>query len=72
MVDLNGHDAGNGGYSQGRPTTHRDLLYSERWRFCNSYLLKNPWHEADEPGFRYLLRYSIAPNVLIRFANVQY
>src|SRR5437879_2654330 len=30
MVDLNGHEAGNGGNSQGRPTAHRDLLYSER------------------------------------------
>jgi hypothetical protein len=36
--------------------------------------LSNSWHEADkeEPGFRYLVRYSIAPNVLISFANVQY
>jgi hypothetical protein len=23
MVDLNGHEAGNGGYSQGTPTAHR-------------------------------------------------
>ena len=23
MVDLNGHEAGNGGYSQGKPTVHR-------------------------------------------------
>jgi hypothetical protein len=23
-VDLNGHEAGNGGYSQRKPTTHRD------------------------------------------------
>jgi hypothetical protein len=29
MVDLNGHEAGNGGYSQGTPTAHRVLLYSE-------------------------------------------
>jgi hypothetical protein len=29
MVDLNGHEAGNGGYSQGRPTARRVLLYSE-------------------------------------------
>jgi hypothetical protein len=47
MVDLNGHEAGNGGHSQGRPSAHRDLLYSERrdvtkvsndsradWQFC--------------------------------------
>src|SRR5437879_4450283 len=30
MVDLNGHEAGNGGYSQGTPTAHRPLSYSER------------------------------------------
>src|SRR5580658_463524 len=30
-VDLNGHEAGNGGYSQGRPTAHWVLLYSERF-----------------------------------------
>src|SRR5271166_2086613 len=34
MVDLNGHAAGNGGHSQGKPTAHRDLLYSDeiKWR----------------------------------------
>src|SRR5215469_15849121 len=30
MVDLNGHEAGNGGYSQVTPTALRTLLYSER------------------------------------------
>ena len=30
MADLNGHEAGNGGYSQGRPTAREVLLYSER------------------------------------------
>ena len=30
MVDLNGHEAGNGGYSQGTPTAHRlSLLLGE-------------------------------------------
>ena len=24
MADLNGHEAGNGGYSQRKPTAHRD------------------------------------------------
>jgi hypothetical protein len=28
-VDLNGHEAGNGGYSQGTPTACWVLLYSE-------------------------------------------
>ena len=30
MVDLSGHEAGNGGYSQGTPTAHRPLSYSDR------------------------------------------
>ena len=30
MVDLNGHEAGNGGHSQGTPKAHRPLSYSER------------------------------------------
>jgi hypothetical protein len=30
MVNLNGHEAGNGGNSQGTPTAHRPLSYSER------------------------------------------
>src|SRR5262245_12248109 len=30
MVDLNGHEAGNGGHSQVKPTALRTLLYSER------------------------------------------
>ena len=28
-VDLNGHEAGNGGYSQGTPKARRAFLYSE-------------------------------------------
>ena len=37
MVDLNGHEAGNGGYSQGRPTARRALLYSERCPVTRTY-----------------------------------
>jgi hypothetical protein len=29
MVNLTGHEAGNGGHSQGTPTAHRAFLYSE-------------------------------------------
>ena len=29
MVDLNGHEAGNGGHSQGTPKASRPLCYSE-------------------------------------------
>src|SRR5215510_7233052 len=39
MADLNGHEAGNGGHSQVKPTAPRTLLYSERWRCFNSYIL---------------------------------
>jgi hypothetical protein len=38
MVDVNGHEAGNGGHSQGKPTAYRGLLYSERSRFDASDL----------------------------------
>ena len=31
MVNLNGHEAGNGGHGQGIPTAHRPLSYSERF-----------------------------------------
>ena len=30
-VNLNGHETGNGGNSQGEPTASRDLLYSEEF-----------------------------------------
>ena len=46
MVDLNGHEAGNGGYSQGRPTARRALLYSER---C-------PVSRAVHPAYQALAR----------------
>ena len=29
MVNLTGHEAGNGGYRQGTPTTRRAFLYSD-------------------------------------------
>jgi hypothetical protein len=29
MVNLTGHEAGNGGYSQGTPKAHRAFLYSD-------------------------------------------
>jgi hypothetical protein len=32
MVNLIGHEAGNGGYSQGTPTARRAFLYSEQGR----------------------------------------
>jgi len=58
MVDLTGHAAGNGGHSQGKPTAHRDLLYSDpisytinltvcgnlvRHALCDSILIQQHW-----------------------------
>jgi hypothetical protein len=40
MVDLNGHEAGNGGHSQGTPTAHRPLFYSERCPVTNRELVR--------------------------------
>jgi hypothetical protein len=33
MVDLNGHEAGNGGHSQGTPTAYRDSSTRREWVF---------------------------------------
>jgi hypothetical protein len=40
MVNLNGHEAGNGGNSQGRPTALGVLLYSDEiiWRTRTSHV----------------------------------
>jgi hypothetical protein len=47
MVDLNGHEAGNGRHSQGRPTARRVLLYSER---CPVIRLIRSWADGlDNP-----------------------
>ena len=40
MGDLNAHEAGNGGQSQGKPTTHGVLLYSEGAPRIHGELLK--------------------------------
>jgi hypothetical protein len=38
MVDLNGHEAGNGGHSQGKPTAYRTPLLGETPGFVNNPL----------------------------------
>src|SRR5271167_399238 len=38
-VNLNGHETGNGGNSQGEPTASRDLLYSESQALASAQLL---------------------------------
>jgi hypothetical protein len=40
MVDLNGHEAGNGGHSQGMPKAHRPLSYSERFPTLQKLLVR--------------------------------
>jgi hypothetical protein len=40
MVDLNAHEAGNGGQSQGKPTARGVLLYSEGVPRIHGELLK--------------------------------
>jgi hypothetical protein len=48
-VDLNGHEAGNGGYSQGTPTAHRLLSYSERCPVTRLHIQMEPFARS---GFR--------------------
>ena len=45
MVNLYGHEAGNGGHSQGIPTAHQPLSYSERC-YGNPYAIP-PDEEVD-------------------------
>lgn len=59
MVDLNGHEAGNGGDSQGSPTARRVLLYSERCPITRltrhlPAIAKNHAEETKKPQTRRL------------------
>jgi hypothetical protein len=51
MVDLNGHEARNGGRSQGTPTAHRPLFYSERWSSSRAPLLAPSPLRTELEGF---------------------
>src|ERR1017187_9133375 len=51
MVDLNGHEARNGGRSQGTPTAHRPLFYSERWSSSRAPLLAPSPLRTGREGF---------------------
>jgi hypothetical protein len=42
MADLTGHAAGNGGHSQGTPTAHRALLYSDISEYATYQALTSP------------------------------
>jgi hypothetical protein len=62
MVNLHGHEAGNGGHGQGLPTARRPLSYSERYATNQELVMKcmiranqNATHEAagsDSPDLR--------------------
>jgi hypothetical protein len=63
MFDLHGHEAGNGGYSQGRPTARRILLYSERCPiFRVVHLgLHTPAICLDTTVFEHTLAFTVVP-----------
>jgi hypothetical protein len=65
MVDLSGHEAGNGGYSQRKPTAHRDSSTRKLviWPDYNSYA------ESRELGLVRRCQY-IEVLVEIRLRNV--
>jgi hypothetical protein len=52
-VDLNGHEAGNGGYSQGTPKARRAFLYSEiahRRMVAGRGILRNLGRNNNSPA----------------------
>jgi hypothetical protein len=54
-VDLNGHEAGNGGYSQGTPKARRAFLYSEiahRRMVTGRGILRNLGRNNNSPATR--------------------
>src|SRR5262245_22233034 len=61
MVDLNAHEAGNGGQSQGKPTACGVLLYSEGYdRIVGA--LANLGHQVSDQTVGHILRrHNIAP-----------
>ena len=53
MVDLSGHEAGNGGYSQGTPKARRAFLYSEiahRRMVAGRGILRNLGRNNNSPA----------------------
>jgi len=61
MVDLNAHEAGNGGQSQGKPTAHGVLLYSEGYDRIVGALANLGYQISDQTVGNVLKRHGIAP-----------
>src|SRR5215831_20362265 len=61
MVDLNAHEAGNGGQSQGKPTARGVLLYSEGYDRIVGALANLGHHLSDQTVDNILRRHDIAP-----------
>ena len=61
MVDLNAHEAGNGGQSQGKPTAPGVLLYSEGYDRIVGALANLGHQVSDQTVGNILRRRGIAP-----------
>jgi putative transposase len=61
MADLNAHEAGNGGQSQGKPTACGVLLYSEGYDRIVGVLANLGHHISDQTVGNILRRHDIAP-----------
>jgi hypothetical protein len=61
MVDLNAHEAGNGGQSQGKPTARGVLLYSEGYRRIEGALSNLGYDLAGSTIAQILERRGIEP-----------
>jgi hypothetical protein len=62
MVDLNAHEAGNGGQSQGKPTAHGVLLYSEGAPHIHGELLKLGINVGETSVGKYMVRRRTPPS----------
>ena len=61
MVDLNAHEAGNGGQSQGKPTARGVLLYSEGYDRIVGALANLGYQVSDQTVGNILRRHGIGP-----------
>ena len=61
MVDLNAHEAGNGGQSQGKPTAPGVLLYSEGYDRIVGALVNLGHQVTDQTVGNILRRHGIGP-----------